>query len=832
MFTQQKSGIGNPKTTRNAIEYHACNTISEAEIGAQLRKAMQNAGIKPPHDLKLDGNIHSFSTNGRRGDDAGRYQIFTDGIPAGWFQDHRTTGVIKFRMDVGRDLTAPENHHYQQQMTVMQAEREAEATQRQTEAANKAKRLLDKASPASPDHAYLQRKQMKPVANMSMLPIEEVTKILGYPPSSRGTKLEGNILILPVTVEGELTTCELIDPTGRKSAIAGGRKKGGCWMPEPIPRDAAIIVIGEGAATVSSIHESCTLPVVAALSAGNLEEIARQFRESHTSAELIILADLTKDTREPDPHATTTANAIAGRLAVPDLQPEQGKDWNDYFVLNGPEKTRAAISAAEKYIPGWPEPQPFVVIPEPQPYPIDAWPLPLREVIEEVANHVQAPIPLIASSLLGTLSLAFQGLANVARDCNLVGPVGLFILSIAESGERKSTVDRYFTDPIRQFMETRSKELEPDMNRYRAALHAWEAEYTGTKDKIKQNAKKGIPTDRERQQLEALERNKPERPRIPELLYQDITPEALAIKLATVWPAGGIVSSEAGSVFGAHAMNSETIVRTLTLYNILWDGGSHKIDRKTSDPIEVKGARLTMCLAIQAPTLREIFNKSGTLQRGTGWLARFLLAWPKSTQGTRFYKEPPEQMPALSGFHRRIKELLELPLAFDEYGRLKPSLLNLTQEAKQEWIHYYNGIESELRPGGDACDIKDVASKSADNAARIAALFQIYEHGLTDISLAAFEGAARLAAWHLYEARRFFKELASPPELLEAARLDAWLIENKEPSVTRRVLQQYTRIRDGDRLDAALSLLSDLNRVRVHQKGTTKNVVINPRLLS
>lgn len=37
----------------------------------------------------------------------------------------------------------------------------------------------------------------------------------------------------------------------------------------------------------------------------------------------------------------------------------------------------------------------------------------------------------------------------------------------------------------------------------------------------------------------------------------------------------------------------------------------------------------------------------------------------------------------------------------------------------------------------------------------------------------AFEGASRITAWHLSEARRFFGELALPAELADAARLDS-----------------------------------------------------------
>ena len=49
-------------------------------------------------------------------------------------------------------------------------------------------------------------------------------------------------------------------------------------------------------------------------------------------------------------------------------------------------------------------------------------------------------------------------------------------------------------------------------------------------------------------------REPPQALRVPRLLYADATPEALAYALANGWPSGGVLSAEAGAVFGAHSM--------------------------------------------------------------------------------------------------------------------------------------------------------------------------------------------------------------------------------------------------------------------------------------
>jgi len=70
--------------------------------------------------------------------------------------------------------------------------------------------------------------------------------------------------------------------------------------------------------------------------------------------------------------------------------------------------------------------------------------------------------------------------------------------------------------------------------------------------------------------------------------------------------------------------------------------------------------------------------------------------------------------------------------------------LSLDVDTKAAWILFHDAIESELCSGGELYDVRDVASKTADNAVRIAALFQVFEHKNSSvIELEAFEGAQR-----------------------------------------------------------------------------------------
>jgi putative DNA primase/helicase len=495
----------------------------------------------------------------------------------------------------------------------------------------------------------------------------------------------------------------------------------------------------------------------------------------------------------------------------------------------GAENAPACDSAA------WPEPQPLAAKMEPEPYPIDALPDTIRAAVEEVAGFVQAPLPLVSSSALGALSLTCQAHVDVRRAEKLYGPVGLFMLTIADSGERKSTCDNFFASAIRQFQDEQTEAAKPTLKEHRAAMSAWEAERDGMLSAIKEAARKGGDTETLRAVLARHETEKPEAPRVPRVILGDETPESLAWSLAKLWPSSGVLSSEAGTVFGSHGMGRDSIMRNLGLLNILWDGGTLSIGRRTSESFTVRGTRLTMGLMVQETTLREYFAKSGGLARGSGFLARFLVAWPESTQGHRPFTEAPANWPHLAAFHRRITEILNHPAPIDEDGALTPAMLSLAPAAKTAWIEFHDAIDNELASGGELYDVRDVAAKSADNAARLAALFQLFEHGTGAVGLDCFESASRIAAWHLSESRRFFGELALPEELADAARLDTWLIEHCRRQgiymIGKRHVRQHGPLRDGARLDIAIRELYELDRARTIRDGKRILLAINPSLL-
>ena len=87
------------------------------------------------------------------------------------------------------------------------------------------------------------------------------------------------------------------------------------------------------------------------------------------------------------------------------------------------------------------------------------------------------------------------------------------------------------------------------------------------------------------------------------------------------------------------------------------------------------------------------------------------------------------------------------------------------------------------------------------------------------------------------EARRFFGELALPSNLVNAARLDTWLLDycrrQRVACVPTRTVQQFgpSGLREKAAIETAVRELDELGRARLVHDGRRKEIRVNPALL-
>lgn len=493
----------------------------------------------------------------------------------------------------------------------------------------------------------------------------------------------------------------------------------------------------------------------------------------------------------------------------------------------------------------WLTPDPLIEGSRSLPYPIHALPDLLGAAVKEVVDIVKCPPAIAAGSALAVLATVIQGIADVQYHRGLKpSPLSLYTMTIAESGERKTTADNFFSCSLADWENTLELELAGQLASDRAEHSSWKLKKSGQAKAIEKATERGEDTTNLELKLIQLETEEPEVVRCPSLVLEDTTPEAVVYHLASTWAAIGILSSEAGIVFGGHGMRAENIQRNLAMLNKLWEGGEIKVNRRGSENYKVRNARFSMGIAAQPSMIQAFYDHNGVLARGSGFFARFLIAAPETTQGKRFLRSEELNTThaklALNSFNERLKELLNQHYVNGKDGNFEnlPTLY-LDAEATQVWLAYFNAVEAEQRFGGDMEHARDVASKSADNAARLAGIFHIVNGGdtLDPINSATMRVACELASWYLYESRRFFGELALPEDLSHAVMLDAWLIKHCQSknikSINKRHLMQYApnRLRDSKKLEAALKILQSANRIRAIEKGRASIYEINPALL-
>lgn len=486
----------------------------------------------------------------------------------------------------------------------------------------------------------------------------------------------------------------------------------------------------------------------------------------------------------------------------------------------------------------WAEPEPITPEIRSTAYPIDALPTIIADAVIEVQQFVQAPMAMVACSAMATVSAACQARNDVERARGLTGPSSLYFLTVAESGERKSTLDGHFSKPIHDYEKQQAADAEAKLKEYAADLAHWAATKKGLEQaatrKAENSGKLQDAAKDLRQHLRDHEEQKPAPPVIPRLIYRDATPEALLYGIAKEWPSVALMSSEGGIVFGGHGMSKESLTRNLATINELWDGKPIRTDRRGMDASHHADGRMTVAIQVQPVIFRTFVDASAQQARGSGFLARFLVACPESTQGKRLFIEAPQHWPMLEHYRARITALLNLPQQVN-HGRVNPNMLHLSHEAKQVWIAFHDEVEIQLTEDGELHNVRDVASKIADNAARLAALFHVIADGTGNIDGHNMSNACRIARWHLNESRRLLN--APPtPAANHAQVLDRWMTKKfKEKSVTKMSFTDILKhgpsaLREKALLERALADLTQLKRAKLID-GVPRMVHMNPALL-
>lgn len=444
-------------------------------------------------------------------------------------------------------------------------------------------------------------------------------------------------------------------------------------------------------------------------------------------------------------------------------------------------------------------------IPKGAPYPVGALG-PLRYAVEAVQGMTQAPVAIPAQSALAVASLAVQGFANVET---LGGqrPLSLYALTIAQSGQRKSSCDAPLMEALREFEKQQATAQRGEMESWRNAQSIWKSERDRILGEKKSRKAKGL--DCVRAELDALG-PEPVAPPAPDRVVTEPTVEGLTRLFAQGHPSLGIFSDEGGQFLGGYAMNKDNRQKTLAALNDLWQGNPIRRTRQGDGSITLYGRRLAMHLMVQPRVAHSLL--ADPMATDTGFLPRFLICEPPSTIGTRLHGNTRRDDAALSRFGALLRAILSTTHPMDPDTReLTPRLLGLSQEARELLIVFSDTIEMQQAPGGELASFTSFASKAAEQAARIAGVLTLWGNvNAPEVTPQAMEWGIELAQFYLHEAVRLGNAATVSEEIERAEALREWLL-NKWPyaEITlREVVQRASgALRESPKARAAVALL-------------------------
>ena len=569
----------------------------------------------------------------------------------------------------------------------------------------------------------------------------------------------------------------------------------GCYL--PIGKPTGSLCVCEGFATGASVCEAAERAVIVAFSAANLRPVAEAMRAKYPELRIIIAGDNDKS-GTGQRAAIEAARAVGGMVAIP---AREGADWNDAAAADGPAAVRAAIGGATQPDAepsgdahanterghSWSDaPTPLVrPTPPPAPYPIEALGPILAPAARAIAEIVQVPEALAGNSVLAAAALAAQSHADV-QTLGGPRPLSLFILTIAQSGDRKTAADGVALRAVHEH----GKRM---VLTYNSAVREWEAAQEGAKfDKRK--AKNGAETGAEYASTLKEMASEP-KPRAPWLICSEPTAEGLVRSLADGQLAQGIFTDEGGQFIGGHALSEDAELRTIAMLSRLWQGD--RIDRVRAtnhEHLVLFGRRLSMHLLVQPEVANRMLGKP--LYRSQGFLARWLIAAPDSLAGTRLHNPrmpDPADDSRIVKFWHAVGELLTAPANEDrEVGGLNPPVLALTPEARALLIEAYNEIERAQRDGGDLESVREFAAKAAEQACRIAAVLTLAENpAAISVSGDAMRNALALTQHHIGEYGRLIGSACVPENIVRAQALLDWVRSKHLCEVTVRQVTQF-----------------------------------------
>ena len=271
----------------------------------QFREAMLSAGVQPPDEIILDGQLRRFRPDPKKHDRSGWYVGHADGICTMIWGDWRQGIEQTIKATINRPYTVADEMAHVARVAAAKAARDLERKKQNEAAASTVEIIWSEGACASPEHPYLKRKGIQPHG----------AKITG----------DGRLMVPLFDSDGALASLQYIDAEGGKLYHPGGSVSGKFCIIGTLDVPG-VLYVAEGFATAATIHEVSGRPVIVAYSASNLVPVTGTLREIHGQAQDIVIVADNDASGVGQKYAEQACAKYGARMVMPSIQ----GDANDY----------------------------------------------------------------------------------------------------------------------------------------------------------------------------------------------------------------------------------------------------------------------------------------------------------------------------------------------------------------------------------------------------------------------------------------------------------------------------------------------------------------------
>jgi hypothetical protein len=388
-------------------------------------------------------------------------------------------------------------------------------------------------------------------------------------------------------------------------------------------------------------------------------------------------------------------------------------------------------------------------------FPVEALGKQGSRTVRALCDHIQAPAGLCGQAVLSAMSTTVSSWGKVEAIHGDTMPLSTYSITVAQSGERKTAVDSLVQRGIKAF----ERKLEHEFGEQRAA-----------------HPKSGDFAEKDAERCTGV-------------LVNDPTYEGLLSTMGTGPGFACLSNDDAAGFFGGHAMSRDQRQKTIAGLSQIWSGSDVKRPRAHGKDTVISDIPLTMSLMFQPYLIGDVYGDREMVEQGI--LPRVLPCFPVSTMGTRFFKETGvDTRQVIEDFGRGVFNKLEQLTAIrntrttpTDFFASPAAVLRLSPAARGELIDFYNEVEAQLSRGGKYERIRGFATRSIENATRLAGVISLFDDIQTqEVSLHAAQSARRLMDFYLDEFSFLLNLGKTEKDSSQAGQLGAWMARQYGPN--------------------------------------------------